>query len=162
MTALLIALACLLLAAGVAGVLLPALPGLPLMFAGVWLLAYAQDYAVMGAGALVLTGALAAAGTLLDYVAGLLGARLSGASTRALWGAALGGVLGMALGLPGLALGPLLGAALGEYLARRQILAAGKVGIAAFLGFVAGVAAKTGCALAILLIVLVFQISQWV
>ena len=69
MTALLIALACLLLAAGVAGVLLPALPGLPLMFAGVWLLAYAQDYAVMGAGALVLTGALAAAGTLLDYVA---------------------------------------------------------------------------------------------
>lgn len=120
MTALLIALACLLLAAGVAGVLLPALPGLPLMFAGVWLLAYAQDYAVMGAGALVLTGALAAAGTLLDYVAGLLGARLSGASTRALWGAALGGVLGMALGLPGLALGPLLGAALGEYLARRQ------------------------------------------
>ena len=79
-----------------------------------------------------------------------------------LWGAALGGVLGMALGLPGLALGPLVGAALGEYLARRQILAAGKVGIAALLGFVAGVAAKTGCALAILLIVLAFQISQWV
>ena len=139
---------------GLAGALLPALPGLPLMFAGAWLLAWSGGYQTFGAGSLITVGALAATGSLMDYVASLLGAKCTGASRQALWGAAAGSFAGLFFGLPGLVLGPLAGAAAGEYLARRELLAAGRVGLGAFAGFIIGTAAKLGCALSIVFVLL--------
>ena len=142
---------------GLAGALLPALPGLPLMFAGAWLLAWSDGYQTFGAGSLITVGALAATGSLMDYVASLLGAKCTGASRQALWGAAAGSFAGLFFGLPGLpglVLGPLAGAAAGEYLARRELLAAGRVGLGAFAGFIIGTAAKLGCALSIVFVLL--------
>ena len=139
---------------GLAGTLLPALPGLPLMFAGAWLLAWSDGYQTFGAGSLVTVGALAAIGSLMDYVAGLLGAKYTGASRQALWGAAAGSFAGLFFGLPGLALGPLAGAAAGEYLARRDLLAAGRAGLGVLAGFIIGTAAKLGCALSVVFVLL--------
>ena len=151
MTAILITLALILLVVGLLGTILPAIPGLPLMFAGAWLLAYSGDYQIIGPPTLVVLGILALIGSAMDYVAGLLGAKFTGASKQALWGAFIGGIVGVFFNLPGLILGPLVGAAVGEFWARRNLLSAGKVGIGTFIGFIIGVVAKVGCALAILL-----------
>ena len=151
MTAILVTLALIFLIVGLLGTILPAIPGLPLMFAGAWLLAYTGDYQIIGTPALIALGILALIGSAMDYVAGLLGAKFTGASKQALWGAFVGGIVGLFFSLPGLILGPLVGAALGELWARRSLLSAGKVGIGTFIGFIIGVVAKVGCALAILL-----------
>jgi hypothetical protein len=45
-----------------------------------------------------------------------------------------------------LILGPFFGAAAGEYLARRNLRQAGKIGLAAWLGLVVGTAAKIALA----------------
>ena len=142
------------LALGLFGTVYPALPGLILMFAGSWLLGYADGYQTIGGGTIAAVGVLAAAGTAMDYVAGMLGAKFTGASRQALWGSFFGGIAGAFFGIPGLLLGPLLGAAAGEFLALRDALRAGKVGLGAFVGFIVGTAAKIGCAAAILLTLL--------
>lgn len=162
MTLFLICLAIVLLLAGAAGTVFPALPGLPLMFGGAWLLAHAQDYSVFGTGTLIALGLLAAIGMAMDFVAGLLGAKYTGASKEALWGAFIGGIVGAFFSLPGLVLGPLLGAALGEFAAKRNLLTAGKVGIGTFIGFIIGTVAKIGSALGILMTILVQYAIYWI
>lgn len=135
---------------GLLGTIYPAIPGLGLMFAGSWLLAYAGHYQVIGTNTLIALGIFTAIGTAMDYVAGMLGAKFSGASKQAVWGSLIGGIAGAFLSIPGLLLGPLIGAAIGEWWVRRDLLKAGKVGLGTFIGFILGVAAKLGCALAIL------------
>ena len=58
--------------------------------------------------------------------------------------------------------GPLLGAALGEFLDKRNLLLAGKVGIGTLIGFILGTIAKIGAALVVLLIILAQYIGHWV
>ncbi len=154
MTVFLIILGIAALAAGLFGTVYPALPGLILMFVGAWLLGYADGYQTIGGGTIAAVGILAALGTATDYVAGVLGAKFTGASREALWGSFFGGIAGAFFGIPGLLLGPLLGAAAGEFAARREALRAGKVGLGAFVGFIVGTAAKIGCAAAIVLTLL--------
>ena len=161
MTALLIILALVLLLAGLAGAVHPLLPGMPLMFAGTWLLAYSQDYEVIGTTALTVLGLIMALAWTLDYMAGLLGAKFTGASRQALWGSLAGGVVGLFFALPGMVLGPLFGAAAGEFAARRSLWAAGKVGLGTLLGFVAGVVAKLGCALVVLFSIFGLYVYYW-
>ena len=85
MTALIL-LAILLILIGVSGTLLPALPGLPFLFAGTWLLAYSQDYLVIGSFSVLIVGVICAFGMAMDFMAGVLGAKYTGASKEALWG----------------------------------------------------------------------------
>ena len=162
MTALLIFLSLLLLLLGVAGTVFPALPGLPFMFAGAWLLAYSSDYQIIGSFSLLVLFLIAALGMAMDFVAGILGAKYTGASSEALWGAFIGGIAGIFMGLAGLVLGPLLGAAIGEFLDKKNIWLAGKVGIGTLIGFIVGTVAKIGSAIVILLIVLAQYIAHWI
>jgi uncharacterized protein YqgC (DUF456 family) len=141
-------LAVLLVVAGFAGLILPALPGLALIFGGLWLLAWTDGYAHVGMGTLIVLGVLAVTGLAIDFIAGLLGAKVAGASRTALAGAGIGAVLGLFLGIPGLILGPLIGAALGELIARQNLARAATVGVAAGLGFVVALVLKAGIALA--------------
>jgi len=134
---------------GVAGTVLPALPGTALIFAGIVLGAWIDDFQRVGTGVLVAVGVLALLSWVLDYVAGLLGAKKAGASRLALVGAAVGTVLGLFMGLVGVLFMPLVGAAVGEYVARRRqadAQAVGaqalKVGVATWLGMLAGMLAK--------------------
>jgi len=90
--------------------------------------------------------ALAVLSWVLEYVAGLLGAKRAGASKQALIGAALGTVVGLFMGLIGVFFMPLVGAAIGEYLARRDEQRAMRVGVATWLGILVGMAAKVGIA----------------
>jgi uncharacterized protein YqgC (DUF456 family) len=127
---------------GLLGTVLPVLPGTALVLAGVILGAWIDDFARVSVGAVVLIGVLAVLAWVLEWAAGLLGAQRVGASRLALLGAAIGTVLGLALGLIGVLFMPLLGAAVGEFLARRDQQRALKVGFATWLGLLAGMLAK--------------------
>ena len=96
---------------GLLGTILPVLPGLPVMFAGMWLAAWADGYQRIGAGVLVVLGILVAISIAVDFLSSLLGAKRAGASNKGMWGAGIGGFVGIFFGLPGLLAGPLLGAA---------------------------------------------------
>lgn len=137
-----------LVAIGFAGVILPLLPGVPLMFAGMWLAAYADDYTRVGAGTLVVLGTLAAVTLIVDLAAGAFGAQRVGASRQAVTGAALGTVVGLFLGLPGLLLGPFVGAVVGELMAAGGTQRALSVGMASWLAFVLGTLVKLAVAFA--------------
>ena len=145
-----LALAALVVVIGLAGTVLPALPGVLLVFGGLFLGAWAEDFARVGAVGLTVIGILAALAFVADFVASLLGARRVGASGRALLGASLGGLIGLFFGIPGLLLGPFLGAVLGELWARGGLAQAGKVGIGTWVGLVAVAIAKVVIAFAMI------------
>jgi uncharacterized protein len=119
---------------GLLGVILPALPGVPLMFAGMWLASWAGGYARVGYGMLVVLGLLTLLSVIVDILATLLGAKRVGASRSGLIGAALGTVVGLFFGIAGLIAGPFLGALTGEWLHGREIGAASRVGFGTWLG----------------------------
>lgn len=131
-----------LIAVGVAGTVLPALPGTVLVLAGIVLGAWIDGFTRVGWGVLAAVAVLAVIAWVLDYVAGLLGARKAGASRQAVVGAALGTLAGLFMGLVGVLFMPLVGAAIGEWLARRDHGQALKVGIATWLGIMAGMVSK--------------------
>jgi len=131
-----------LIALGLAGTLLPALPGTAFVLAGIVLGAWIDDFTRVGGVALTVITLMAVAAWVLDYVAGLIGARRAGASRQAVLGAAIGTVVGIFMGLVGVLFLPLLGAAIGEWLARRNREAAVRVGIATWLGLMVGLLAK--------------------
>jgi uncharacterized protein YqgC (DUF456 family) len=127
---------------GLAGAILPALPGVPLVFAGMWLAAWVSDYSRIGIWTVVALGALAGLAVLLDLVAGILGARRIAASPAALWGATVGTVVGLFFGLPGLLLGPFIGALMGELRAGSTFRRSTHVGLSTWIGLLFGTLAK--------------------
>lgn len=131
---------------GLAGSVLPALPGTPLMFAGMLLVAWGTGFSTIGWGLLTVLGLLAALSLALDFVANLLGAKRAGASRLALAGAAIGTVVGFFFGLPGLMFGPFLGAFAGEYLHSRHGGMATRVGIGTWVGILLGLVARVSIA----------------
>ena len=131
-----------LIVAGLAGTVLPVLPGTVLVWAGIVLGAWIDDFQRVGTTTLVVVTVLAALAWVLDYVAGLLGARKAGASRQALLGAAIGTVVGLFMGVVGVLFMPLVGAALGEYLAQKDQTRAVRVGVATWLGIMLGLLAK--------------------
>ncbi len=140
--ALLWTLAVALIVLGLAGTVLPALPGTAFVLAGIVLGAWIDDFTRVGPVTVGIVAVLAVVAWVLDYVAGLLGARKAGASRQALVGAAVGTVAGLFMGLVGVLFMPLVGAAVGEYLARRDERRAVHVGVATWLGLMAGLIAK--------------------
>jgi uncharacterized protein YqgC (DUF456 family) len=137
-----LALAAVLVMIGVAGTVLPALPGTALVFGGLLLAAWAQDFTRVGPVGLGVIGALLLLSLVVDFVASVIGAKRVGASPRALIGAALGGIVGLFFGIPGLILGPFIGAFLGELWARGGLAQASKVGVGTWLGLLFAAIAK--------------------
>ena len=131
---------------GLAGTVLPVLPGTVLVWGGIVLGAWIDDFARVGMTTVAVVSVLAVLAWGLDYVAGLMGAKKAGASKLALLGAAVGTVIGLFMGLVGVLFMPLVGAAVGEYLARRADADAHgqalRVGVATWLGIMAGLLAK--------------------
>lgn len=136
------AIAAVLIVLGLAGTVLPVLPGILLVFGGLFLAAWADGFQHVGAVGLSIIGVLALLAFAADLVASLLGAKRVGASPLALAGAAVGGVVGIFLGIPGLLLGPFIGAVVGEYLARGRLIQAGKAGLGTWLGLIIAAVAK--------------------
>lgn len=134
-------LAALLVIVGLAGTVLPVIPGIVLVFGGLFMAAWAEGFTRVGAVALTIIGALAVLAFVADFAASLLGAKRVGASPKALFGAAAGGLVGLFMGIPGMLLGPFVGAVLGELWAEGGLRQATKVGLGTWLGlFVAAIA----------------------
>jgi uncharacterized protein YqgC (DUF456 family) len=131
-----------LVAAGLAGTLLPVLPGVPLVFAGLAVAAWADGFHRVGTVTLVILGVLTALAVALDLAASSFGAKKAGASRQGMIGAGIGAIVGIFFGLPGLVFGPFVGAVVGELTAHRELLHAGKAGLGAWLGLLLGSIAK--------------------
>jgi len=143
-------LAVLLVAGGMVGLVFPALPGAPVLYAGLFVAAWAEDFAHVGAKTLVVLGIMTILTYALDFLAGAFGAKRFGASRRAVIGAALGAIAGIFFGIPGILLGPFVGAVVGELSNRADLKSAGRAGIGATLGLALGIAAKLTLAFAML------------
>jgi uncharacterized protein len=135
---------------GVVGTVLPAIPGPTFVFAGIALAAWIDDYARISGWIVVAVGMLAALTWVIDIVASMAGAKRVGASPWAIAGAAVGTIAGVFAGFVGLLFMPLAGAAIGEYLAKRDLIRAGKVGVATWLGMLIGTALKVAIVFAML------------
>ncbi|HEY2624487.1 DUF456 domain-containing protein [Dyella sp. Tek66A03] len=135
-------LAVLLMVGGLVGNILPALPGIPMIFGGIWLAAAVNQYQHVGLWWLVVIGLLGTLGVIVDFVAATLGAKRVGASPLALSGAGLGTLIGMFFGIAGLLLGPFAGALLGELASGTSVLRSAHVGAATWMGLLFGTLIK--------------------
>ena len=143
---------------GVLGLVLPALPGAPLIFLGALLAAWAEDFTYVGWGSLVVLAALSVLAIAVDFIASAFGVKRFGASGRAVTGATLGAIVGIFFGPIGVIIGPFVGAALAELSVRRNIAAASRAGIGAALGFALGAAAKLAIAFAMVGVIVVMRL----
>jgi uncharacterized protein YqgC (DUF456 family) len=140
---------------GLAGLILPGLPGAPLILAGLVLLAWAENFAYIGIWTIVALTLLALLTYGVDFWATMFGTKKFGASKRAVIGALLGVVAGLFLGLPGVIFAPFIGAVIGELSARKSVPQAARAGIGATIGLVLGAALKIAMAFAMIGIFLV-------
>jgi len=139
-------LAGLIVIAGLAGTVIPALPGVPLVFAGLLVGAWIGHFETITWLTVGVLAILTLVAWAVDFLAGALGARFLGASSRAFWGATFGAVVGLFFGLPGILLGPFIGAVLGELSGGSDLLQSGRSGLGAWLGMVIATAAKLAIA----------------
>lgn len=139
-------LALVLIVVGLAGVVLPVIPGAPLLFIGLVIAAWAEDFQYVGLWTLVGLAVLAALTYGVDLWATMFGVKKFGASRRAVIGAVIGSIIGVFLGLPGVLFGPFIGAVIGELLARRDLHAATRAGLGATIGLALGAALKLALA----------------
>jgi uncharacterized protein YqgC (DUF456 family) len=143
-------LAIVLIVAGFVGTFLPVLPGAALVFAGMLLAAWIDNFHRVGWVTLTVLGVLTLLVFVIDLVAALLGAKRVGASRLAVLGAAIGTLIGMFFGIVGILIAPFLGALMGELIARGQVERAVRVGFGTWLGMVVGTLAKMGVVLAMI------------
>jgi hypothetical protein len=148
MTVLLWIIAGMLVVAGILGTVAPALPGPVLVFAGLLMAAWIDGFENVGWAPLTVLGVLTALSFVADIVATGAGAKKAGASKQAVIGAAIGTIVGIFFGIIGIFAGPFVGAAAGEFLAKRDLIRAGKVGYGTLFGLVLGAAMKIALALA--------------
>ena len=132
----------LLVLVGVAGTLLPVLPG------AVCILAGAVVHKLMVPGVLTwwtvgIIALLAVADWAASFFSSALGAKFAGATRAGVIGAGLGFVVGIFFALPGMILGPIVGAMVGEMVfAKRSAEEAGKAALGTGVGMLAGTAAR--------------------
>jgi uncharacterized protein YqgC (DUF456 family) len=135
-------LAAVLVGTGIAGSVLPALPGVPLVFAGLALAAWAGEFARVSGATVAVLGLLTVLSLIVDFAASALGARRVGATKLAVAGALIGTFAGVFLGLPGLLLGPFIGAVAGELMSHGRMEQAARAGAATWVGLIFGTLAK--------------------
>jgi uncharacterized protein YqgC (DUF456 family) len=147
-----------LIAAGLIGALVPALPGIPLIFGGIWLIAGVDGYRHLGVWWLLGIALVGVVGLTIDLLAGALGAKRVGASKLAVVGALAGTVVGLFFGLPGLLIGPFVGAVLGELAAGNSVQRSTAVGVSAWIGLLFGTLIKL---VASIMMVALFGSGWW-
>lgn len=142
MTTFLWIVAVLMILVGIAGTVLPALPGVALVFAGIALAAWIDGFTVISGWTVGVLALLTVIGFAVDYAAQMVSAQRAGATPLGIAGAAVGTIAGIFTGLIGLLFMPLLGAAVGEFVAHRDARRAGKVGLATWVGLLVGAVLK--------------------
>jgi hypothetical protein len=151
-------LAILIVVAGLAGTVVPALPGVPLVLLGLFIGAWIDHFEVVGWTTLGVLAVLALIAWVIDFLAAAAGAKYLGASSRAFWGAAIGAIVGIFFGIAGMLLGPFIGAVIGELSGGSNVVQSGRAGVGAWIGMILATAIKL--ALAFLMIgIFVFQLG---
>jgi uncharacterized protein YqgC (DUF456 family) len=148
-------LAAIIVIVGLVGLVLPAIPGASLVFAGLLVAAWAEDFAYVGLWSIVILAVLALLTYGVDLWAAMFGAKKFGASKRAIIGAVVGAVVGVFLGFPGVLFGPFIGAVIGELLAKQSLQQAARAGMGATIGLILGAAIKIALAFSMIGIFLV-------
>ncbi|MDA8413715.1 MAG: DUF456 domain-containing protein [Desulfobacteraceae bacterium] len=140
----------LLAATGLSGLLLPLVPGAPLLFLGLLFGAWAEGFHYIGVWTLLILAGMAGLTYVVEFAASVLGVKRYGGSRRAMLGAALGGIVGLFLGIPGILLGPFVGAVIGELSLQRSLDQASRAGFGTVVGLALGVAAKLAIGIAMI------------
>ncbi len=135
-------LAAVLTVTGLAGLLLPIVPGAPVLFLGLLCGAWAEDFQYIGLWTLLILAVLTSLTYLVEFAASVLGVKKYGGSNRAVIGAAVGGVAGLFFGIPGILFGPFAGAVIGELSLQRTMDEAGRAGFGTVVGLAVGLAGK--------------------
>ncbi|MDX9773235.1 MAG: DUF456 domain-containing protein [Bacteroidales bacterium] len=143
---LLLAVAIMLMILGIAGCLLPILPGPPLAYLGLVALHFTR-FADISRNMFIILGVIAVVVTVIDYVVPIWGTRQFGGSKYGMRGATVGLIIGLFLGPPGIIIGPFIGAFVGELIFKDDIRYALKAGFGSLLGFLTGVGLKLAAAL---------------
>lgn len=148
-------LAAILVTVGLLGTVLPVLPGLPLVFGGMLLAAWAGGFEQIGVATIIVLGLLTLVSLGIDFWATAVGAKRVGASRKAVAGAVLGTLAGLFFGPLGVFVGPFAGALAGELahrrsLGQRDLGDAAKIGFGTWLGIVFGAALKLALAFAMI------------
>jgi uncharacterized protein len=125
--------------AGLAGTVLPVLPGIALIYAGYLLYGFLSSWQAYGLPTMAIWGIVTLLSLVVDHYGAMYGARRSGSSILGIWGSFVGAIIGIVLfHLVGLIVGTFLGAVAGELLSGRSIGHAFASGKAALIGFLAG------------------------
>ncbi|MFV1921022.1 MAG: DUF456 domain-containing protein [Methylotenera sp.] len=127
---------------GFIGLALPVLPGIVLIFSGLLLGAWIDDFTRVSEVTMVIIATITLITWLLDFFASYITVKKARASKLALLGTLIGAVLGVFAGVVGLIIGPIIGAVVGELIAMRNASDATRVGFAAGLGFMLALAIK--------------------
>jgi uncharacterized protein YqgC (DUF456 family) len=129
---------------GLAGTILPTLPGNLLIFAGALVYGICTEFKEVTLWVLAALAGIAIGAQVLDYVAEAYGAKRFGATKYGMWGAIIGGIAGfMTLSIGGLVLGLFLGTAIPElFLGGRSLKGALRIGWGSLLGFLGGTLMK--------------------
>ena len=135
---------------GLSGLLLPIVPGAPILFLGLLFGAWAEDFHYIGVGTLLILAGMAALTYVVEFAASILGVKKFGGSRRAMAGALLGGIVGIFLGIPGILLGPFVGAVIGELTLQRSLDQASRAGFGTVVGLAFGVAGKLAIGIAMI------------
>jgi hypothetical protein len=136
----------LIIIAGLAGTVVPALPGVPLVFLGLFVGAWIGNFETISWVTIGVLAVLTVIAWVVDFVAGAAGARYLGASSRAFWGATIGAIAGIFFGVVGMLLGPFIGAVLGELSGGSNVVQSGRAGLGAWIGMVVATAVKLAIA----------------
>jgi uncharacterized protein len=134
--------AAILVVIGVLGTFLPVLPGVPIVFLGLLLAAWADHFDKVSVMAMSLIGVMALIAIAIDFFASFITTKKVGASKNAYIGIVIGGLLGIFAGPLGLFFGAAVGALVGELITHKDMRRATTVGLAAGLGFALALIAK--------------------
>ena len=143
-------LAAILTITGLSGLLLPVVPGAPILFLGLLFGAWAEDFHYIGVWTLLILALMTGLTYVVEFAASVLGVKKYGGSNRAMVGAVLGGVVGLFFGLPGILLGPFVGAVIGELSLQRTLDEASRAGFGTVVGLAIGLAGKFAIGIAMI------------
>lgn len=133
---------------GIAGSILPVLPGPPVAYLGLILLQISSR-APFNSRFLIIWGIVTLIVAILDYVIPVYGTKYFGGTKRGMWGATIGLVIGIFFLPPaGMIIGPFVGALIGELIGGTESGPALKAAFGSFIGFLAGTLMKLALSLA--------------
>ena len=144
MDSIIIAISFLFIVAGIAGIIIPGLPGLVLILAGIVVYGWHIGFDTLGYSFLITMVLLTVFGTVIDILGSLVGAKKYGASKLSILAMFVGLIFGfIALSFPGLIIGPIVAVILAEmFIIKRSFNEALKVTIGIVLGFLSGIAIR--------------------